>query len=76
MSRRMPTAIGQRRAARNQARTKARPNPRAAAECPAGSLEAELSAIGRAAPDREWAKVPADYFANLDNYLHPTTKKK
>jgi hypothetical protein len=72
----MPTAIGQRRAASDQARTKSRPNERAAAEFPAGSLEAELSAIGKSAPAREWAKVPADYFANLDNYLHPTTKKK
>ena len=72
----MPTAIRQRRATGNQARTKARPNSRTAMDFPAGSLEAALSVIGKSAPPREWAKVPADYFANLDNYLHPTIKKK
>jgi hypothetical protein len=72
----MPIAIGQRRTARSQARPKTRPSPRAAVEFPAGSLEAELSAIGELAPGREWAKVPADYFANLGKYLHSTTKKK
>jgi predicted DNA binding CopG/RHH family protein len=49
------------------------------ARCPgvrSGSLEAELSAIGKAVPAREWAKVPADYFANLDHYLHGAPKKK
>ena len=76
MSKRMPTVIGQQRAVRNQARRKPRSNSRANAEFPAGSLEAELSAIGKSAPAREWARVPADYFANLDNYLHPATKKK
>ena len=40
----------------------------------AGSLETELSAIGRAVPAREWAKVPADYFANLDHYLYGAPK--
>jgi hypothetical protein len=35
-----------------------------------------LSAIGRAVPAQEWAKVPADYFANLDHYLHGAPKKK
>ena len=43
---------------------------RDAAEFAAGWLETELSAIGKAAPAREWAKVPADYFANVDQYLH------
>jgi hypothetical protein len=47
-----------------------------AAEFAAGSLEAELSAIGKAVPAQEWAKVPADYFANLDHYLHGAPKKK
>jgi len=42
----------------------------------AGSLEAELSAIGKAVPAREWAKVPVDCFANLDHYLHGAPKKK
>jgi hypothetical protein len=51
-------------------------NPRDAAEFAAGSLETELSAIGKAIPAREWAKVPADYFANLDHYLHGAPKKK
>jgi hypothetical protein len=49
---------------------------RVTAEFPAGSLETELSAIGRAVPAREWAKVPADYFANLDHYLHGAPEKK
>jgi hypothetical protein len=41
-----------------------------------GSLEADLSAIGKSAPVQEWAKVPGDYFANLDHYLHGAPKKK
>ncbi len=49
---------------------------RDAAAFAAGSLEAELSAIGKAVPARAWAKVPADYFANLDHYLHGSPKKK
>ena len=56
----------------------ARPNngSRSAAEFAVGSIEAELSAIGKAVPAREWADVPADYFANLDHYLHHAPKKK
>jgi hypothetical protein len=49
---------------------------RVAAEFAAGSLESELSAIGTAVPARAWTKVPADYFANLDHYLHGAPKKK
>jgi hypothetical protein len=41
-----------------------------------GSLEHELSAIGRTVPARAWAKLPADYFANLDHYLDGAPKKK
>jgi hypothetical protein len=41
-----------------------------------GSLEAELSTIGKSVPTREWARVPADYFANLDHYRHGAPKKK
>ena len=41
-----------------------------------GSLEAELSAVGQSVPASEWAKVPADYFANLDRYLHRAPTKK
>ena len=48
---------------------------RVAAEFAVGSLEKELSAIGRAVPAREWAKVPPDHFANLDHYLHDAPKK-
>jgi hypothetical protein len=51
-------------------------NPPEAAEFAAGSLETELSAIGKAVPAQEWAKVPADYFANLDHYLHGAPKRK
>ena len=47
-----------------------------ATEFVAGLLETELSAIGKSVPAREWAKVPADYFANLDHYLHGARKKK
>ncbi len=45
-------------------------------EPPPGSLEADLAAIGRTVSDREWADVPADYFANLDHYLYGAPKKK
>jgi hypothetical protein len=41
-----------------------------------GLLEAHLSAIGKSAPAREWVKIPVDYFAHFDSYLHGTTKKK
>jgi hypothetical protein len=39
-------------------------------------MEAELWGIGKAVPAREWAKVPANYFADLDHYLHRALKKK
>ena len=47
---------------------------RVAAEFTPGSLE--LSAIGKSVPASEWAKVPADYFANLDHYLYRAPRKK
>ena len=72
----MATATKPRRPAAAVTRGKNGSNPRAAVEFAAGSLEAELSGIGKAVPAREWAKVPADYFANLDHYLHGATKKK
>ena len=72
----MPTATNQRRGTAKAAKGRNGSNPRVAAEFVTGSLETELSAIGRAAPAREWAKVPADYFANLDHYLHGAPKKK
>ena len=65
----MDTATIQRRRTAAVARGKNGSKPRVGAEFAAGSLEAELAAIGKAAPAREWAKVPADYFANLDRYL-------
>ena len=49
---------------------------RVALEFAPGSLESELSAIGQSVPAGEWAKVPADYFANLDRYLHGLPKKR
>jgi hypothetical protein len=58
------------------ARAKNGLNSRVVAEFPAASLESELSAIGKAVPAQEWAKVPADYFANLDHYLHGAPKHK
>lgn len=72
----METATNPRRRTPSVARRKNGANSQAAAEFAAGSLEAELSAIGKAVPVREWAKVPADYFANLDHYLHGAPKKK
>lgn len=72
----MPAATKKPRGAAEVARGKNASNPRDAAEFVAGSLETELSAIGKAVPAREWAKVPADYFANLDHYLHGVPKKK
>jgi hypothetical protein len=70
------TPTKQRRRAAEVARRKNGSNRRVAAEFPAGSLEAELSAIGMAVPAREWAKIPADYFTNLDHYLHGAPKKR
>ena len=72
----MATATKQRRHMAQVAKGKNGSNPRVAAEFAVGSLEAELSAIGKAVPAREWAKVPADYFANLDHCLHGAPKKK
>jgi hypothetical protein len=72
----LPTVTKQRRRTAEAARGKNGSHPRDAAEFAAGSLETELSAIGKAVPAREWAKVPADYFANLDHYLHGAPKKK
>ena len=72
----MGAAAKQRRRTPLVARGKNGSNPRVATEFAAGSLEAELSAIGKAVPAREWAKVPADYFANLDHYLHGAPKNR
>ena len=72
----MATATKQRRRTGELAKRKNGSNRRVAAEFAAGSLEAELSAIGKAVPARDWAKVPADYFADLDHYLHGALKKK
>jgi len=49
---------------------------RGAADFVPGSLETELSAIGRSVPLADWKMVPADYFANLDHFLHGAPKKK
>ena len=72
----MATATKQRRRSAKVATGKNGSNPKVGPEFAAGSLEAELSTIGRAVPVREWAKVPGDYFANLDHYLHGAPKKK
>jgi hypothetical protein len=39
-------------------------------------METELSAIGKAVPAPEWAKIPADYFANLDRDLDSGPKRR
>ena len=72
----MATATKQRRRTAEVARGKNGSHPPDAAEFAAGSLETELAAIGKAVPAREWARIPADYFANLDHYLHGAPKKK
>ena len=72
----MATLTKQQRRPAAVARGKNGAKPRAAVGFAAGSLESELAAIGKAAPVGEWAKVPADYFANLDHYLHGAPKKK
>jgi hypothetical protein len=72
----LATATKPRRPTAAVARGKNGSNRRVAAEFAAGSLEAELSALGKAVPAREWAEVPADYFANLDHYLHGAPKKQ
>ena len=72
----LATATKPRRPTAAVARGKGCSNPGVAAEFAAGSLEAELSRIGKAVPAREWAKVPAGYFGNLDYYLHGQPKKK
>jgi hypothetical protein len=72
----MPVVTKQRRIAENGARRKNGSKPRGAVDFADGSLESELSGIGKAVSAREWAKVPADYFANLDHYLHGAPKKK
>lgn len=51
-------------------------SPRDAVNFAAGSLETELAGIGMAVPAGGWAKIPVDYFANLDHYLHGAQKKK
>jgi hypothetical protein len=72
----MATATKQRRGATNPPKRRNGSKSPVAVEFPAGSLEAGLSAIGNAAPARDWAKVPSDYFASLDHYLHGAPKRK
>jgi len=70
------TVTKQRRRPAALARRKNGSNSGDVVEFTAGSLETELAAIGKAVPAREWARVPVDYFANLDHYLHGALKKK
>jgi len=72
----MATATKQRQGSANSAKRRNGSKSLATAEFPPGSLEAGLSAIGKAASARGWAKVPSDYFANLDHYLHGAPKRK
>jgi hypothetical protein len=62
------TATKQRRRTVEAPKGKNGSSPYVAGQFAAGSLEIELSDIGKAVPAREWAKVPRDYFANLDHY--------
>jgi hypothetical protein len=72
----LATATNQRLRNALATRRKNGSHARVAAEFAVGSLETELSAIGTAVPASAWAKVPTDYFANLDQYLHGAPKKK
>jgi hypothetical protein len=72
----MATATRQRPRSTEMMKPNSGSHSRSAAEFAVGSIEAELSAIGKAVPAREWADVPADYFANLDHYLYRAPKKK
>jgi len=65
-----------RRPRRNPTRATKGLKSRVPAEFAPDSLESELSAIGRSVPTLEWAKVPVDYFGNLDQYLQGAPKKK
>jgi hypothetical protein len=70
------SATKQRRRTAEVARGKNGSNPRNAAEFAAGSLENELATIGKSVPAEEWSRIPADYFAKLDHYLHGAPKEK
>ena len=72
----MAIATKQRRRAANPAKGRNGSKTHVAADFAPGSLETELSAMGKSAPARDWAKIPADYFARLDHYLYGTPKKK
>ena len=72
----MATLTKQRRGSTKPRGGKNGSRSRVAAEFAPGSLESELLAIGKSVPAREWAKVPPDYFANLDHYRHGAPKKK
>ena len=72
----MATATRKRRETTKPASGRNGSRSRVAAEFPPGSLEADLSAIGKSVPVKEWAKIPADYFANLDHYRHGAPKRK
>lgn len=39
------------------------------------ALENDLLELARSVPDREWARLPRDFNANLDHYLYGTPKK-
>ena len=74
---RMAVATKPRRGAgkRSSVRTPSK-QARLAIDFAPGSLEADLAAIGKSAPAREWAKVPGDFFSNIDSYLRGAPKKK
>jgi hypothetical protein len=69
------SATKQRRRTAEVAGGKNGSNSRDATGFPAGSLETELAAIGKAVPAREWSRIPADYFANLDHCPRRTENK-
>lgn len=71
----MATTTKQRRRAADSAGRRNGLGRRKAMAFAPGSLESDLSAIGHSVPAAEWAKVPGDYFANLDHYLRKAPKK-
>jgi hypothetical protein len=52
-----------------------KPLPESATLSP-DSIAAQLLTLGEAVPIRAWAKLPPDYFGNIDHYLHGASKNK
>ena len=71
----MPTLSKTRASANRNTENRNPPTP-ASPDFAAGSLEEQLSAIGKSATAKAWSKLPPDFFANLDHYRHGAPKRK